>query len=203
MKSEYYDINGKKISIPIAESYRDCFTLIKSDNYRVTGKISSTISTIAHALNPFRNQVLFWFRLAQYKGWLFPFCRMMYKIIRDKKQIDLPSKTKVGYGLYIGHGICIVVNAGTIIGNNVNLSQFLNIGTNHKTPAIIGDNVWIGPHVCIVENVKICNNSSIGAGAVVTKDVPENATVAGVPAKVLNFNNPGRYIDKRYDSKLF
>ena len=90
--------------------------------------------------------------------------------------------------------MCMVVNGGTVIGNNVNLSQFLNIGTNHETPAIIGDNVYVGPHVSIIEDVKIGCNSSIGAGAVVTKDVPENATVAGVPAKVLNYNNPGRYI---------
>lgn len=43
--------------------------------------------------------------------------------------------------------------------------------------------------------------SSIGAGAVVTRDVPQNATVAGVPAKVLNFNKPGRYINRRWPIK--
>ena len=90
----------------------------------------------------------------------------------------------------------MVINNRTIIRNNVIFSQFLNIGTNHNTPAIIGDNVYLGPGVCIVENVKIGNNSTIGAGAVVTKDVPENATVAGVPAKILNYNNPGRYIHR-------
>ena len=95
----------------------------------------------------------------------------------------------------------MVVNGGTIIGNNVNISQFLNIGTNNRTPAIIGDNVYIGPQVSIVENVKIGSNSSIGAGAVVVKDVPQNATVAGVPAKILNYNNPGRYVNKRYTIK--
>ena len=94
----------------------------------------------------------------------------------------------------------MVVNGGTVIGNNVNLSQFLSIGTNHETPAIIGDNVYIGPHVSIVEDVKIGSNSTIGAGAVVTKDVPENATVAGVPAMVLNYNSPGRYINNRWST---
>lgn len=81
----------------------------------------------------------------------------------------------------------MVINSGTIIGNNVNLSQFINIGTNHNTPAVIGDNVYIGPNVCIVEDVKIGNNSCIGAGAVVIKDVPEKSTVAGVPAKVISY----------------
>lgn len=73
----------------------------------------------------------------------------------------------------------------TVIGNNVNISQFLNIGSNGATPAVIGDNVWIGPSVCLVENVHIGNNSVIATGAVVTKDVPDNVTVAGVPAKVI------------------
>ena len=40
--------------------------------------------------------------------------------------------------------------------------------------------------------------STIGAGAVITRDIPENATVAGVPAKVLNYDNPGRYVGFRY-----
>lgn len=104
------------------------------------------------------------------------------------------TSTKIGYGFNIGHKICLGVNSGTIIGNNVNISHFDNFGTNHKTPAIIGDNVYIGPHVCLVDDVKIGSNATIGAGAVVTRDVPENATVAGVPAKVLNYDNPGRYI---------
>lgn len=112
--------------------------------------------------------------------------------------VDLPLETEVGYGLNLSHGICIVVNGGTMIGNNVNLSQFVNIGTNNNTPAIIGDNVYIGPMTCIVEDVHIGNNVTIGAGSVVTKDIPDNATAAGTPAIVLNYNNPGRYIGNRY-----
>lgn len=60
--------------------------------------------------------------------------------------------------------------------------------------AVIGDNVYIGPNVCVVEDVCIGNNVTIGAGSVVTKNIPENATAAGNYAKVLNYNNPGRYI---------
>jgi len=118
----------------------------------------------------------------------------MHKRLTVKYGIQIPRTTRIGYGLYIGHGIGIVINGETIIGNNVNISQFLSIGTNKRTPAVIGDNVYIGPNVCIVENVHIGNNATIGAGAVVVKDVPENATVAGVPARVLSYSNPGMYI---------
>ena len=100
--------------------------------------------------------------------------------------------------VYIGHGVGIIINGGTVIGNNVNVSQFLSIGTNKRTPAVIGDNVYIGPHVSIVEDVHIGNNATIAAGAVVVKDVPENATVGGVPAKVLNYESAGRCVNRRY-----
>lgn len=198
MRTEFYEQKGVKTCIPVAESYKDCMTLIKSDRYRVTGRQESTLSIILYMLRPFSDTLLFWLRLASYKGFLHRFCRYMYKRAGRKAQVQISPYTKIGYGLYTGHSICMVINKGTVIGNNVNISQFLNIGTNKETPAIIGDNVYIGPHVCIVEDVCIGNSSTIGAGAVVTRDVPENATVAGVPAKVLHYNNPGQYVINRH-----
>lgn len=118
--------------------------------------------------------------------------------IRDKSKIQIPRKTKIGYGLYIGHGGPIIINESTIIGNNCNLSQFTTIGSNKGKAARIGDNTYIGPNVCIVEDVVIGNNVTIGAGSVVTKDIPDNATVAGNYAKILNYNNPGRYIKNKW-----
>lgn len=111
--------------------------------------------------------------------------------------IFISRHTKIGKGLYLSHSTCIVVNKHTVIGDNCNLSQFLNIGTNHDTPAIIGDEVYIGPHVCIVENVKIGDKATIGAGAVVINDIEANATAVGVPARIINHNNPGCYIQNK------
>lgn len=190
--------NGNIIIIPTAECYKDCFTLIKSDYYRILGKEVSPLYILLRLLcGPFASPLL-WFRLCQYKGLFYFISKFIYRLTSIIHNVYIPSSTKIGYGFYIGHGICIVINEGTIIGNNVNISQFLNIGTNHNTPAKIADNVYVGPGVCIVEDVEIGDSSTIGAGAVVTKDIPANATAVGVPAKVINYDKPGRYTGNRW-----
>lgn len=118
-----------------------------------------------------------------------------------KYGLQIHPQTKIGYGFYIGHGVGAVINSGTIIGNNCNISHYLSIGSNTGHYAVIGDNVYIGPHVSIIEGVHIGNNVTIGAGAVVTKDIPDNSTVAGVPAKVISYKEPGRFIHNRYTSR--
>lgn len=112
---------------------------------------------------------------------------------QKKESIQISPKTQIGYGLFIGHAGPIIVSPYTKIGNNVHLSQFTSIGTNHKKGATIGDNTYVGPNVCIVEDVVIGCNVTIGAGSVVTKNIPNNATACGNYAKVINYNNPGRY----------
>ena len=125
--------------------------------------------------------------------------RRMHRHYTIKYGIQIPYSTKVGYGFYIGHGAGIVINGGTTIGNNVNVSPFLSIGTNKRTPATIGDNVYIGPNVCIVEDVKIGSNTTIAAGAVVIKDIPNNSTAAGCPAKVIGENKHPEYVHNRWE----
>lgn len=140
----------------------------------------------------------FWLRLCKVGGLIELIARVKRSRMERKYGLQIHWKTKIGYGFYIGHGVGAVINAGTTIGNNCNISQYLSIGTNTKHYAIIGDNVYIGPHVSIVEGVHIGNNVTIGAGAVVTKDVPDNATVAGVPAKIISYKKPGRFIGNRW-----
>ena len=170
--------------------------LIKSDLFRYAGTTSFTelIKTYAKEAG-FRFSVAF--RLVNAEGALKLLGAILWKF-RNHQQIQIFRKTKIGYGLYISHGGPVVVNPSAVIGNNCNLSQFVTIGSNEGKAAVIGDNVYIGPNTCIVEDVSIGDNATIGAGSVVTKDIPSNATAAGNYAKVLNFNKPGRYIQNRY-----
>lgn len=170
--------------------------LIKSDLFRYAGTISSKefIKTYVKEAG-FRFSVAF--RLVNVGGVLKLLGIILWKL-RNHQQIQILRKTIIGYGLYISHGGPVVVNPSTVIGNHCNLSQFVTIGSNEGKAAVIGDNVYIGPNTCIVEDVCIGDNATIGAGSVVTKDIPSNATAAGNYAKVLNFNNPGRYIQNRY-----
>lgn len=140
-------------------------------------------------------------RMCQDKGTKKIIGKIMYRCSPLKYQIQIPHATKIGYGLFISHGGSVVVNPNAVIGNNCNLSQFTTIGSNSDKGAVIGDNTYIGPNVCIVEDVKIGNNVTIGAGSVVTKDIPDNATAAGNYAKVINYRDPGRFVNNRWDMK--
>lgn len=166
---------------------------IKSDLFRYYGKYD--LITFIKAIlknSTFRFQYVH--RLCQTKGFKKYIGYFLWKINKTKKYICIPLNTKIGYGLYIGHGGPIVINETAIIGNNVNLSQYTTIGSNEGKAAIIGNNVYIGPNVCIVEDIIIGDNVTIGAGSVVTKSIPSNATAVGNYARVINYNNPGKYI---------
>jgi serine O-acetyltransferase len=171
---------------------------IRSDLHRYAGDSSPT-QLLRHLLGNRSFRYSFWFRLCRVQSPLVRFmARAMHRHLSNKYGIFIPSSTQVGYGLYIGHGVGLVVNHTARIGNNCNLSQFTTIGSNHEHAACIGDNVYVGPGVSIVENVVIGSNATIGAGSVVVHDVPEGSTVAGNPAKVVSNKSPGRYVGNRW-----
>lgn len=171
---------------------------VRSDLIRYYGKFNMLTFFLALRSKTFRFQYAF--RLCHSKRKISKLIgRCLWKFNRTRRyQLQIPLSTEIGYGLYIAHGGPIIINGTATIGNNCNLSQFTTIGSNHCKAAVIGDNVYIGPNTCIIEDVIIGDNVTIGAGSVVTKDIPDNATVAGNYAKILNYNNPARYIVNRY-----
>lgn len=173
-----------------AESYADCLELLRSDYYRYLGRHISSIAALwfLHFKEPAMG-FLFYFRLSQYKGIFYPYLRLRMEKYLRKYSLLIPRSLKTGKGLYLGHGTGIVINPTAVIGSNVNISQFTTVGSNNASAAVIEDGAYIGPSVCVVEHVRIGSCSVIGAGAVVTKDIPPFSKAAGVPAKVLGHSD--------------
>lgn len=190
--------SGEVITIPIPVRYSDCIELIRSDYYRYYGKTESLMKMFLKTLVSPPLALTFWLRLAQIRGFWFWPAKIIHRHYSQKFGFQIYPNMKVGYGFCLQHSICVVINPATIIGNNVNVSQFTQIGSSRENAAIIGDNVSLSPMISLVNDVHIGSNSTIGTGAVVTHDVPENATVAGVPAKVLHYNNPGHFVGSRW-----
>lgn len=109
-------------------------------------------------------------------------------------QIQIPIMTKIGGGLKFAHYSGIVLAGSVVVGKNCTLHQNVTIGNGFSKKNIgnpvIGDNVVIFPGAVIAGNVQVGNHVLITANSVVTKDIPDNSIVAGVPAKVL-----GKYTD--------
>lgn len=154
---------------PVATKYsytkKQVKKFIQSDYYRYTGKVLSPFKLLILALFGTNHCFRYFFgmRLANAGGVIGLLAMVMHRKHTLKYGIQIPYNTKIGYGFYIGHGVGVVINGRTTIGNNVNISQFLSIGTNKHTPATIGDNVYIGPNVCVVEDVNIGSNTTIAA----------------------------------------
>ncbi len=93
----------------------------------------------------------------------------------------------IGKGLFIEHGFATIISAKSI-GEECWINQQVTIGmTSAEDAPVIGDRVRIAAGAIVIGDVHIGNDAVVGAGAVVTKDVPEKAVVAGVPAKIIKY----------------
>ena len=122
-----------------------------------------------------------------YKRKMYYIARKISYIGRRKTGIEIHPGAKIGKNLFIDHGTGVVIGEDSIIGDNVVIYQGVTLGSTGKEKGkrhpTIGDNVLIGANAKILGNIKIGNNVKIGANAVVLKNVPNNSTVVGVPAK--------------------
>lgn len=113
--------------------------------------------------------------------------------------LDIPACTEIGEGFYIGHFGGIYISPMAVIGRNCNISQGVTIGISNRGPRqgvpVIGDNVYIGPGAKIFGKITIGNCAAIGANCVVTRDVPDNGVVVGVPGHIISYEGSVGYVN--------
>ena len=130
-----------------------------------------------------------WHKLSHflYNKHFYFFSRMICEILKTTTGIEIHPGAIIGKKLFIDHGVGVVIGETAIIGDNVTIYHGVTLGGTGKEKGkrhpTIGDNVIIGCGSKILGNIKIGNNSLIGANAVVLKEVKPNTTVVGVPAK--------------------
>lgn len=117
---------------------------------------------------------------------LIPF--LMSRMIRFIYSCELPCSAEIADScMFMHNGLGVVVHGNTKIGDRTRIYQNVTIGGRNGRPSYptIGRDVIIGAGACILGDIKIGDNSTIGANAVVLDDVPDLSIVAGIPARVI------------------
>ena len=120
--------------------------------------------------------------------------RIISQFSRFLTGVEIHPKANIGKNLFIDHGMGVVIGETSEIGDNVTIYHMATLGgispsinsneqRNIKRHPTLKDNVVVGSGAQILGPVTVGKNAKIGANAVVTKDVPENAVMVGIPAK--------------------
>ena len=120
--------------------------------------------------------------------------RIISQFSRFLTGIEIHPKAKIGKNLFIDHGVGVVIGETSEIGDNVTIYHMVTLGgispsidsdkqRDVKRHPTLLDNVVVGSGAQVLGPVVVGQNAKIGANAVVTKDVPENAVMVGIPAK--------------------
>jgi putative colanic acid biosynthesis acetyltransferase WcaB len=153
----------------------------------------------ANAGNPKIQLALAGFRLAQICGggsklrfWLTSPYLVLYRIVVEwLLGIELHWNLEIGPGLRIYHGYALVLHPETRLGRDCILRHGTTTGLREAAPGessgapVLGDRVNVGPGCMLLGPIRVGDDAVIGAGSVVTRDVPAGATVAGNPARVI------------------
>ena len=121
------------------------------------------------------------------RGFTVP-ARFLSHVARFFTGIEIHPAAKLGPGLFIDHGMGVVIGETAEVGENVTLLQGVTLGgtslKREKRHPTLGNNVVVGAGAKIIGGFKIGDGSRIGAGSVVVREVPTNSVVVGVPGRV-------------------
>ncbi|MFH0847176.1 MAG: serine O-acetyltransferase [Chloroflexota bacterium] len=120
--------------------------------------------------------------------------RLISNLSRSLTGIEIHPGAKIGEGFFIDHGMGVVIGETAEIGDNVVLYQGVTLGGTSmqrvKRHPTLGNNVVVGAGAKLIGAITIGDNSKVGAGSVVVSSVPPDATVVGVPGRVVAIRNP-------------
>ncbi|MBD2254337.1 serine O-acetyltransferase [Nostoc parmelioides] len=142
-------------------------------------------------------QALLFHRVA---NWLYrlglPFIpRLISHIARFLTGIEIHPGATIGQGVFIDHGMGVVIGETAIVGDYALIYQGVTLGGTGKESGkrhpTLGENVVVGAGAKVLGNLQIGNNVRIGAGSVVLRDVPANCTVVGIPGRIV-YRSGGR-----------
>ena len=139
--------------------------------------------------------------------------RIISQTVRFFTGIEIHPGAKLGKNLFIDHGMGVVIGETSEVGDNVTIYHAVTLGgsspsidsekqRHEKRHPTIGHDVVIGSGAQIIGPIKVGNNARIAANAVVVKDVPENATMVGIPAKAVKLENKGSFRPYGVDDKV-
>lgn len=125
-----------------------------------------------------------------YKKKLFFLARLISQLARFLTGIEIHPGATLGAGILIDHGMGVIIGETAVIGDRITIYHGTTLGGTGNEKGVkrhptVGSNVIIGSGAKVLGNINIGSNSKIGANAVVLHDVPEGATVVGIPAKVV------------------
>ena len=154
-------------------------------------------------------KAVFFHRFANklWKMKMYLFARIVSQSSRFITGIEIHPAAKIGKNLFIDHGMGVVIGETSDIGDNVTLYHAVTLGG--VSPSIDSDNqrfqkrhptlkndVVVGSGAQILGPIIVAENAKVGANAVVTKDVPKDAVMVGIPAK--NINQDNKVEDKKF-----
>ncbi len=163
------------------------------DLYRYYGEKGEGL---AHRLlRPVEVKYIALLRKAHYCG--FKPLKLLYtvrlKLMSYKTQIQIPARTVIGDGFYIGHSGRVIIHPDAVLGKNINVGTGVTIGAENrgkrKGAPRLGDNCWIGTNAVVVGNIEIGEDVLIAPLAYVNFDVPSHSIVVGNPAKIIHRDN--------------
>lgn len=115
--------------------------------------------------------------------------RFMSQVVRFWTGIEIHPGAQIGRRLFIDHGMGVVIGETAIVGDDVTLYQGVTLGGTGKEKGkrhpTLRNGVFVGNTANVLGNITIGENSRVGAGSVVLRDVPPNSTVVGVPAHIV------------------